>query len=363
MAKLQVRHASIMEIAAYVPGKSSVGGKNPPIKLSSNENPFGASPLAFEAMKKAIEKTNRYPDAYCKELRSAIAKKYGMDAENIVCGAGSDELLSLLCQAYARDGDEVLYSEYGFLMYPISALRVGATPVVAQEKNYKTDIDAILNAVTDKTTIVFLANPNNPTGSYITKQEMRRLRAGLRDDILLVIDAAYAEYVDESDYSSGMGMVEEFDNVVMTRTFSKIYGLSSLRIGWAYCPSYIADVLNRIRGPFNVSDIAQRAALASIADDEFVEKSKSHNKKWLKIVTDEINDLGLRAFPSVGNFVLVEFSEESGRAAEDAYEFLKTKSIIGRYMESYNLPNCIRFSIGLEKENKSMLAALKEFLG
>lgn len=349
-----------MKIEPYVPGQSRLEGAGDPIKLSSNENPFGASKKAVEAIQRAASKSHRYPDGSCRELREAIAGVYGIDKERIICGAGSDELIALLCQAYAGNDDEVLYSQYGFLMYPISALRVGAKPVKAPEKNLTTDVDSILKKVTKKTKIVFVANPNNPTGSYVSKKDMRRLRAGLREDILLVIDSAYAEYVTKDDYSTGIGMVEENENVVMTRTFSKLYGLGGIRLGWAYCPAHIADVMNRIRGPFNVSDIAQAAGIAALADTAFIEESRAHNEKWLPIVSDAIKELGLKVYPSVANFVLVEFPDEKAAVAAD--NFLKSKNIIGRAMQSYGLPNCMRFTIGLEDENKALLAALKEFI-
>ena len=361
-SKPEVARKEILKIEAYKPGQSKVSGIKIPIKLSSNENPFGASPSSITAMQEAALKQHRYPDGSCAELRTAIAEAYNIDFERIVCGAGSDELIALLCQAYAGEGDEVLYSQYGFLMYPISALRSGATPKQAKEKNLRTDVDSLISEVTEKTKIVFIANPNNPTGSYVSKKEMRRLRAELRPDILLVIDSAYGEYVIEKDYSSGIGMVEENDNVVMTRTFSKIYGLAGLRLGWAYCPLAIIDILNRIRSPFNVSDMAQAAGIAAVKDREFVKKSCSHNEKWLPVVSEGIKKLGLKVYPSVANFVLVEFSDKKGKTASDADIFLKSRGIIGRAMESYSLPNCMRFTIGLEEENKALLIALEEFL-
>lgn len=365
-------HETISEIEPYKPGTSKISGIKNPIKLSSNENPFGCSPKVLTAINNLSDKLHRYPDGNCTELRERIAKNYIIDQEMIVCGAGSDELIGLLCQAYAGPGDEVIYSQYGFLMYPISALRVGATPIMAPERNMRTDIESILSCVTEKTKIVFIANPNNPTGSYITKQEARKLRAGLPSNVLLVIDAAYAEYVTKEDFSTGIGMVELGDNTVMTRTFSKIYGLGGLRLGWAYCPDHIVGVLNRIRGPFNVSNIAQVAGIAALSDRAFTEKSRAHNDKWLAIMTKELTSIGLKIYPSVANFLLVEFprktasgktkNDHSDKTAHLADKFLKNKGIIGRTMDSYNLPDCMRFTIGREDENEALLRVLTEFM-
>ena len=243
----------IMKIAPYVPGKDSVEGKQTIAKLSSNEGALGPSPKAMAAYAKAAAELHRYPDGDSERLRAAIGRHYGLDAKRIVCGAGSDELLNLLVRAYCGPGDELLYSQFGFLMYPINALGVGATPVAAPEKDYRCDVDAMLAKVTDKTRVVCLANPNNPTGTYITKDEVRRLHAGLPKNVLLVIDAAYAEYVSRNDYESGVELVDQAENVVMTRTFSKIYGLGGLRLGWMYGPAGIIDVMSRLRQPFNVN--------------------------------------------------------------------------------------------------------------
>ena len=256
----------IMEIAAYVPGEHSLPGDGPIHRMASNESALGPSPKAVEAYRAVAGDLFRYPDASAKAVRVALGKEYGIDPDCVVCGAGSDDVLQLLVRAYAGPGDEVLYSQYGFLVYPIAAKAVGATPVAAPEKDVKTDVDALLKAVTPRTRICFVANPNNPTGSYISGAELERLRAGLPDNVLLVVDAAYAEYVDLPDYESGLTMVQRYGNVVMTRTFSKIFGLAALRLGWAYCPPAVADVLNRIRGPFNVPAPAQAAGVAALGD-------------------------------------------------------------------------------------------------
>ncbi|MCH7865862.1 MAG: aminotransferase class I/II-fold pyridoxal phosphate-dependent enzyme, partial [Proteobacteria bacterium] len=273
----------IMDIDPYVGGESSLAGREQEdlVKLSSNEGAFGPSPKAVTAYNETAAELHRYPDGSCGALRQAIGSLHGMEAAHIVCGAGSDELIGLLCQAYAGPGDEVLYSEHGFLMYPIAAKAAGATPVWAPEKDLTADVDALLARVNDHTRLLFLANPNNPTGSYLPGDELWRLRRGLNQDVILVIDAAYAEYVTHEDYSPGIDLVDGGDNVVMTRTFSKIYGLGGARLGWAYCPAAVADVLNRMRGPFNVSAPAMAAGLAALGDVTFTDKARAHNQTWL----------------------------------------------------------------------------------
>ena len=293
-------------------------GNIKPIKLSSNENPLGPSPAAVEAFKAAADSLERYPDGSASGLRQAIARVHGLNPDRIVCGAGSDELLNLLAHAYLEPGDEGIFTEHGFLVYRIAILGCGATPVVAPETNLRTDVDKILACVTPKTKIVFIANPNNPTGTYLPFDEVRRLRRELPDHVLLVLDAAYSEYVRRNDYEAGIELVATTGNTVMTRTFSKIYGLAALRLGWAYCPEPVADALNRIRGPFNVSSPAIAAGIAALEDRAHVETSVAHNETWLPWLTAEIEKLGLTVTPSVANFVLVHFPEKDGRDAEAA---------------------------------------------
>ena len=322
-------------------------------------------PLAEAAYTMAAEKLHRYPDGSYKQLREAIAKLHGIKADSIVCGAGSDEIISLLCLAYAGLGDEVLYSQHGFLMYPISAKAVGATPVFAEETDLTSNIDALIAMVNDSTRLLFLANPNNPTGTYLSKNKLRLLRQNLREDIILVIDAAYAEYATRNDYTSGIDLVEEFDNVVMTRTFSKIYGLGGVRLGWAYCPTKIADILNRIRGPFNVSTPAIEAGIAALSDKKFIEKTRTHNDTWLTWTRKEILKLGLKCPESAGNFLLVRFPigiDNTKNVAETADTYLKNRGILVRRMAAYGLADCLRISIGLEDEMKTTVNALKDFL-
>ncbi len=353
----------ILQIKPYTPGKSSFGGRKATMKVSANESAFGPSAKAIEAFRSAAGTLHRYPDGGAVALRDAIAARHGLDADRIVCGAGSDELIYNLVRGYAGPGDEVLYGEHGFNIYPIAAHSVGATPVTAPEKNLTFDVDAILAAVTAKTRIVFVANPNNPTGSYISASELTRLRAGLRPDILLVVDAAYAEYVTRNDYSTGLELVDTTDNTVMTRTFSKIYGLASLRIGWGYCPPAIADVLNRIRGPFNLSTAAQAAGIAAMEDVAHVAASRDHNTVWLPWLSDRLAALGLTVYPSAANFVLVRFPAEEARSAPAAMTYMGERGIIARETAVYGLPDCLRITIGREDEVRAVAAAIEEFLG
>ena len=351
----------ILEISPYVPGKSGPAGMKPH-KLSSNESPLGASPLAVEAYRTCSAALQLYPDGSATALREAIGGRYGLKAENIVCGAGSDELLQLLAHAYLGDGDEAIYSQYGFLVYPIAIRSNGATPVVAPERDLVADVDAILARVTERTRMVFLANPNNPTGTYLPFSEVRRLHAGLPRDVMLILDAAYAEYVRNNDYEAGIELVATSENVVMTRTFSKIYGLAALRLGWAYCPAHVADVLNRIRGPFNISAPAIAAGVAAMGDQRFVEDAVAHNDQWLPWLTEHLASLGLSVTPSVGNFLLVHFPTTPGRTAADADAYLSARGFILRRMDGYGLPSALRLSIGNAEANRGVVDALESFM-
>ncbi len=361
-ANAPVPKPGILDIQAYVPGESAVPGGRKPIKLSSNETPLGASPKAVAAYKALADELALYPDGAATALRQAIGRVYGLDPARIVCGCGSDELLNLLAHGYAGPGDEVLFTEHGFLVYKIVTLGNGATPVIAPEKDLRTDVDALIARLSPRTKIVFLANPNNPTGTYIPFDEVRRLHRALRPDTLLVLDAAYAEYVRRNDYEAGIELVATSQNVVMTRTFSKIYGLAGLRLGWAYCPAGIADVLNRIRGPFNVTSAAIAAGIAAIEDARHIETSVAHNDKWLPWVTEEIGKLGLKVTPSVGNFVLIHFETEGPKSAPAADDFLKSRGIIMRRVGGYGLPHALRMTIGTESDNRAVVAALADFL-
>jgi histidinol-phosphate aminotransferase len=361
-ASSPVVRPGILDIAAYVGGESAVAGANRIIKLSSNENPLGPSPKAIEALKAHAASMHRYPDGGAVELRHALARQFGLDPAKIVCGNGSDELISLLVRAYAGPGDEVLYSRHGFLMYPIAALSVGATPVTAPETDLTADIDALLAAVTERTKLVFLANPNNPTGSCLPNSEIRRLHAGLPPHIVLALDSAYAEYVERTDYEPGIDLASQFENVVMLRTFSKVYALGGMRVGWAFCPPGIADALNRLRGPFNVAAAAQTAAVAALADLEHTQRSLEHNRVWRAWSAGEFARLGLDPRPSEGNFLLVRFPEATGRDADAAFAFLKSRGIITRQMGAYQLGHSLRITIGTEEEMRLTAAALADFM-
>jgi histidinol-phosphate aminotransferase len=353
----------VLEIAPYVPGKSTAPGVAKVFKLSSNETPLGPSANALAAYRAAGEHLQDYPDGSATALRDAIGAAFGLDPDRIVCGAGSDDLLNLLARAFLRDGDEAIYTTHGFLVYPIATMGTGAKAIAAPEKNFTASVDAILKAVTPATKIVFLANPNNPTGTYIPFDEVKRLQKALPSNVLLVLDAAYAEYVQRNDYESGIELVATTDNVVMTRTFSKIYGLAALRLGWMYGPAHVVDAVNRIRGPFNVNAPAIAAGIAAIKDTAHVEHARAHNTQWLSWLTDEIGKLGLPVTPSAANFVLIHFPNTKGRTAKDADAFLTKRGLILRQVGTYKLPNALRMSVGTEEANRLVVQALKEFLG
>jgi histidinol-phosphate aminotransferase len=352
----------IMDIAAYVPGKSGAAGAAKVHKLSSNENPLGASPAAIEAVRRTADKLEFYPDGSATKLREAIAEVHGLNPANILCSNGSDELLGLLAQTYLKPGDEGIFTEHGFLVYKIQILAAGGTPVIVPEKNETADVDAILAAVTEQTRIVFIANPNNPTGTYLPFEEVRRLHAGLPRRVLLVLDAAYAEYVRRNDYEAGIELVGNAQNVVMTRTFSKIFGLAGLRIGWMYAPAHVVDAVNRVRGPFNVNAAAIEAGVAAIRDRAQVDKAVAHNETWLPWLTQELSKLGLRVTPSVGNFVLVHFAGHGKHSAEAADAFLTSRGFVLRRVAGYGFPNALRLTVGTEEANRGVVAALAEFL-
>ena len=354
---------SVLEISAYVPGKSGVPAGVKLHKLSSNESPIGPSPKAVEALESVSRDLQNYPDGSSTALREAIAEVHGLNAANIMCSNGSDEVLGLVASTYLQPGDEAIYTEHGFLIYRIAILAAGATPVVVPETGYRANVDAILASVTPKTKLVFLANPNNPTGTYLPIEEVKRLHEGLPEHVVLVIDAAYAEYVRRNDYEAGIEMVSASKNVIMTRTFSKIFGLAGLRIGWAYAPHNIIDAMDRIRGPFNVNAAAIAAGAAAMRDRSHISKSVDHNEEWLNRVTEALEGIGLEVTPSVGNFVLIHFPETKGKTAADADRFLTSRGYVLRAVGSYGLPNALRMSIGTEQANLGVIETLREFLG
>jgi histidinol-phosphate aminotransferase len=355
----------IENISPYKQGKSNTGkiDESKIIKLSSNENALKSSPEAISSYNNHKNKLSYYADGNCLSLRKAIASKHNINADNIVCGAGSDEIISLLVQSFAGEGDEIIYSNHGFLMYPISAQKFGAKAISAPETNLTANIDNILNIISDRTKMIFIANPNNPTGSYINKVQIEKLISKTPKDVIIVLDLAYAEFVQlsEEEYPDVTKLVEAHDNVVMTRTFSKIYGLASLRLGWSYSCEYIAQTLNKSRGPFNVSGAAIEAGIGAIKDDEFIRKSVTHNDKWLEILRDELKAINIKTHPSIANFILIDFEDKI--KCQNANKHLLENGVILREMTSYKLPNCLRMTIGTESENLTTIKLLKEIKG
>jgi histidinol-phosphate aminotransferase len=354
----------IMAIAPYIPGRSTTDDGRKAAKLSSNENPLGTSPAARAAFIAAAHSLERYPDASATELRETLATMHGLDPARIIYGNGSDEILHLVAGAFAGAGDEIIHVRYGFAVYEIATRRVGATPVIAPDRDYATDVDAILSCVTPRTKIVFVANPNNPTGTYCVKAEIARLHAGLPADVLLVLDHAYSEYLGDADDDGGMALAESVPNVLVTRTFSKMYGLAAERIGWGYGSAEIIAAMHRIRLPFSITIAGTAAAVAALGDRDFVTHTRDHNTRWRAWFADEIGKLGnagLRAIPSEANFVLVVF--EGGLTAEVAYKGLMDAGYIVRWLPGQGLPQALRITIGTEDETRGVVAALRDLAG
>ncbi len=359
-----VPNPGILDIAPYTPGKSPVAEPGRKVfKLSANETPFGPSPKAIAAYKEVAAHLEDYPEGTSRVLREAIGRAFGLDPDRIICGAGSDEILNLLAHAYLSQGDEAISTTHGFLVYPIATKASGAVSVVAPETNFTGDVDAILKLVSPRTKLVWLANPNNPTGTYLPFDEVKRLRAGLPPHVLLVLDAAYSDYVSRNDYEIGIELVATTENTVMTHTFSKIHGLAALRVGWMFGPAHIVDAINRIRGPFNVSTPAMLAAVAAIEDTEHQRMSKTYTEKWRNWLTEEITKLGLTVTPSVANFVLIHFPQAKGRTATEADAFLTKRGLVLRALNNYGLPHALRMSIGTEEANRLVLEGLRDFMG
>lgn len=349
--------SGIMDISPYKGGVSELDGIADVVKLSSNENPFGASQAARDAYAKAAHQLHRYPATDHAELRAAIADVHGLNADRIICGAGSDEVISLLCQAYAGIGDEVIHTEHGFSMYRISTLAAGATPVEVRERERVVDVDAILAACNERTKLVFIANPANPTATMIGGNEVAKLADGLPAQTLLVLDGAYAEYVDGFD--GGAALVEQRDNVIMTRTFSKLYGLGGLRVGWGYGPADVIDVLNRIRGPFNISSPQMDTAVAAVRDVEYAEKCRVENARMRVWLAEALAKLGIPSDTSCANFILARFADQS--EAEACDDYLKTQGLIVRRVAGYKLPNCLRITVGDEASCRRVVHAVAGF--
>ena len=352
----------ILDIAPYVPGKSKATGGTRTHKLSSNETPLGPSPAAVAAFQEAAGRLEIYPDGAATALREAIGEVYGISPARIIAGAGSDDVLYMIGHTYLGPGDEAIHSHHGFNVYPIIIQAAGATPVAAPERDFTTYVDAILDRVSERTRVVFVANPNNPTGTYLPFSEIRRLHAALPPSVLLVLDAAYAEYVRRNDYESGIELAGQAPNVIMTRTFSKIFGLAGLRLGWGYGPAEVIDALNRVRSPFNVSIPAAAAGIAAVRDRGHIEAAIAHNEEWLPRVTEALRSLGLKVTPSVGNFVLIHFDATPGRTAAEADDFLMGRGVILRRVGSYHLPDALRMTIGSAEANEATIAGLKAFL-
>jgi len=350
----------ILDIAPYVPGGAKAPGADKIYKLSSNESALGASDKALDAYKKTAEELHYYPDGSAAVLREKIGALHGIDPKRIVCGAGSDEILQLLTRAYLGPGDNIVQTDHGFLVYALAAKSCGGDVRFAPEKNLTADVDEILKLVDDKTRLVFIANPNNPTGTYIPESEIRRLHEALPNDIILVIDAAYAEYMEEADYAAGTALVDENENVVMTRTFSKIYGLGGIRLGWGYFPVSIADVINRIRGPFNVNAPSIAAGVAAIEDQAFVARNRDFNRDERNYLAQQLGGMGLTFIPSYGNFILVRFPDEPGRNASDIQTHLREGGVIVREMGAYKLGDWLRISVGTKAGNRKLIELLQE---
>jgi len=357
----------ILDITPYVGGRASAPGVTRVFKLSSNESPLEPSPAVMAALEEAKTNLALYPEGSAALLREAIGEVYHLDPARIVTsGEGSGALITMLANAYLQPGDECLFSEHAFLIYKIATQANSAVPVMVPEKTtnhaIQVDVDAMLAAVTPKTRMVYIANPNNPTGSCLNRDEMARLHAGLPQNVLLVIDAAYGEYVTAKDYESGTELARKFPNVVMTRTFSKLYGLAGLRIGWMYASPTVCDMINRIRGPFNTALMQQLAGAAAIRDRDHFWKAVEHNNKWLAWVTEEIRKTGLRVDDSCANFVLIHFAPEGEKTAAKADAFLNAGGVILRGVASYGLPNCLRMTIGTEEQNRVAVSLLQKFM-
>lgn len=349
----------ILDIALYQGGASHIEGVAEVLKLSSNENPFGPSRDAVAAVQDVAGNLHRYPSIDHSDVRVALAEVHGLDPERIIMGVGSDEILSLLAQCYAGQGDEVLYTEHGFSIYPIVAQAAGATPVVAPECDRVVDVDAVLSAITPLTRLVYIANPANPTGTMLPMAELERLAAGVPETCILVLDGAYAEFVD--GYDGGASIVEVRENVVMTRTFSKIYGLGGLRVGWGYAPRAIIDVLNRVRGPFNMSLLALAGAKAAVRDTDFVDTCRKVNAEQRTRLSNGLRQMGVGCDESFANFVLARFSDENAALAAEAH--LRRHGILVRLVKGYGFPEALRITVGRPEDVTRVLDVLSEFMG
>jgi histidinol-phosphate aminotransferase len=353
---------SVLKIVPYVGGRTQSRAGRPSIKLSANETPFGPSPKAVKAYEAAAQRLHIYPDGSAAALREALGRHHGIDPNRIVCGNGSDELLHLLAQAFLGPGDAILHSAHGFLAYPIAARAAGAEVIVVPERAHAVDVEGLLARLEPRVRLLFVANPNC-TGTYLAQDEVLRLHRGLPPDVLLVLDAAYAEYVERNDYDPGFVLASRAENVVMTRTFSKVYGLAAARLGWAYCPLAVAEMLNRIRVPFNTSTAAQEAGLAALADQAHVARSVAHNREWRPKLAEALAKLGIEVVPSVTNFLVLRFPKTAGKTAAEADAFLDSHGLLLRRFDNYGLPDCLRLTVGMPDANMRVIEALTEFMG
>lgn len=352
----------ILAIAPYVPGKAKVDGIEHPLKLSANENILGSSPKARDAFASAVDQLHMYPEGRSNVLRDAIHARYGLEPERLLFGCGSDEIFQLLNQTFLEPGDNIVQGEFGFGAYAIGARACQAEVRMAPEPDYRIDVDEILKLVDERTRLVFIANPANPTGTWIPGSEIRRLQAGLPPSVILVLDGAYSEFISDPAFEDGLSMVREFENVVVTRTFSKLHGLAALRVGWAYMPAEMAAAVDRIRLPFNVNIPAQLAAVAALSDIEFEQRTLALVNQWRPWLTQQFGGLGLDVVPSAANFVLVGFPKTPGKTAADADAFLSARGLITRRVTGYGLPDHLRITIGLEEHNRAVVEALAAFM-
>ena len=347
-----------IDIEVYKPGKSNLSKNKGVIKLSANESALGISPKVKKILKQKNLKISKYPDNKCKDLRKIISKNFNCEYNKIICGSGSDEVIQMLCQLFLKPGDEVVVPKYSFLMYKIYSKIVGAKVVFSKENHFKISVDEIIKKINRNTKIVFLANPNNPTGTYLDKKELINLRKKLNKRILLVIDDAYQEFMIDKKYSSGLDIFKNFENVFILRTFSKIYGLASLRIGWGYGNKKIIDALYNIKPPFNVNKLAQLCAIESLKDKKFVKRSIRHNLIWNKKIKNEMNQYNIFSNKISANFLLLNF-----KACKFSANFIRTKlenkNILLREMKTYGINNCLRLTIGNSRENKIFLKAMR----
>ena len=352
----------VLELPEYVPGDRELKGIAEPIKLSSNESTLGPSPQALKAYADAATQLHRYPDPDQNELRDALAEHFGLAVNQLICGNGSAELIQILIHAYVGEGDEVLLSEYGFPLYRIFAISQGASVALSSEVDCVTSVDSLLECVTPKTKLVAIANPNNPTGTYLSGSEVRRLHANLPEHVLLLLDEAYAEYVTAEDFESGLKWADETENVVVARTFSKLYGLAALRIGWMLAPQRVFQTMQRLRITFNTNSPALATAVAALHDVEYTKQVQHHNYLWRKRMTEELEAQGLNVIPSMANFLLIQFLDEPKSNSEAAANALKCNGIIPRPVSAGSPPNCMRITIGKSDENQAVLDTLKQLM-